>query len=335
MVPVSSNHPAPDILLLRPGALGDTLLTIDAILALRRRFPGASIELVGNAEGGRLHKHWGLVQSALAFDDSGVTALFSIPPQIPPRWRSAHLAVLWLPHSDSQRSAFEAHGVTALAASPEPAIGATIHVADHLVATLGDLGSAADAADITRVLDRWRGDRAAPVLLHPGSGSPRKNWPARSFAEVARGLLACGRPIHILSGPADAGAVADLMRELTPDERQVIATVTADSALQLAELVAGASAFVGNDSGVSHLSGRLGVPTVAIFVASDPVRWAPRGPRVRVVGADAASPTPLLVTRALEELEATVSSRPARPNLQENGAAENRQANENCDSVDH
>jgi ADP-heptose:LPS heptosyltransferase len=57
--------------------------------------------------------------------------------------------------------------------------------------------------------------------------------------------------------------------------------------LDLLDELASASAFVGNDSGPGHLAGIIGVPTVSIFGASDPVRWRPLGPKVNVIHASA------------------------------------------------
>ena len=48
-------------------------------------------------------------------------------------------------------------------------------------------------------------------------------------------------------------------------------------------ILARCRAFVGNDSGVSHLAAALGVPTVALFGPTRPEHWAPRGERVRVL----------------------------------------------------
>ena len=44
-----------------------------------------------------------------------------------------------------------------------------------------------------------------------------------------------------------------------------------------------ASVVIGNDSGPSHLAGMIGVPTIVLFGASDPVVWKPLGPRVTVI----------------------------------------------------
>jgi ADP-heptose:LPS heptosyltransferase len=59
--------------------------------------------------------------------------------------------------------------------------------------------------------------------------------------------------------------------------------------------------YVGNDSGVAHLSARLGLPTVAVFGPTDPVEWAPRGPRVVVLGGAGQWPSLAAVRAALAD----------------------------------
>jgi heptosyltransferase III len=54
----------------------------------------------------------------------------------------------------------------------------------------------------------------------------------------------------------------------------------------LASWIAGARAYIGNDAGITHLAAAAGAPVVAIFGPTDPVLWAPRGPRVRIVAGD-------------------------------------------------
>jgi len=111
------------------------------------------------------------------------------------------------------------------------------------------------------------------LALHPGSGSPDKNWPAERFAQLAA-RVAAGRPWLLVEGPADRAAAAPL--------RALPGVVVAYGLPPrvLAALLRPAGVFVGNDSGVTHLAAASGAPTVALFGPSDPVRWAPEGARV-------------------------------------------------------
>lgn len=109
--------------------------------------------------------------------------------------------------------------------------------------------------------------RHGAIVLHPGSGSPRKNWPLARFAAVAEGLSAEGYPVAWVLGPAEgdwrlpAGACV----------------VTPADPVALARYLAGGRLAIGNDSGVAHLAAACGCPSLTVFIASDPAVWAPRG----------------------------------------------------------
>lgn len=114
------------------------------------------------------------------------------------------------------------------------------------------------------------------VAIHPGSGSPRKNWPRGRF-EALVPALAAGRPWLLVEGPADRDAAGRLAR--LPG-----AVVGRDLAPRLLGcLLARAAPYVGNDSGVSHLAAAWGAPVLALFGPTDPAVWAPVGPRVTVL----------------------------------------------------
>ena len=105
------------------------------------------------------------------------------------------------------------------------------------------------------------------AVIHPFSGSARKNWPLCQFRALAE-KLARVMPVRWCAGDEDpplpdAARFADLY--------------------DLACWLAGARLYIGNDSGITHLAAAVDTPTLAIFVSSDPAIWAPRGPHVRVV----------------------------------------------------
>lgn len=105
------------------------------------------------------------------------------------------------------------------------------------------------------------GQKRNSVVIHPFSGSARKNWPFENFRRVARGVHA---DVEWLAGPNEELAGAHRFSDL----------------LELANWMAGATLYVGNDSGVSHLAGAIGLPTIALFRCTDPLVWGPRGPNV-------------------------------------------------------
>jgi heptosyltransferase-2 len=125
-----------------------------------------------------------------------------------------------------------------------------------------------------------------PAIIAPGSGGAAKRLgPGLAARLAARLAEAYGPPLLVL-GPAEAG-------ERDPAWRRELETALAgvphrviDSpgVAALARALMAAPAYVGADSGVTHLAAALGAPTLAVFQASDPAIWAPRGARVRVCG---------------------------------------------------
>ncbi len=129
----------------------------------------------------------------------------------------------------------------------------------------------------------WRRQRlyGRPVLaVAPGSGAPRKNWPLDRFLQVCRWWRDKTRGSSLLLvGPVEEESG---LEELV--SRDVALPLRGLSLSRLAAVLAGCDAYAGNDSGPTHLSAALGVPTAAIFRVTDPREWTPWGPRVAVLG---------------------------------------------------
>jgi ADP-heptose:LPS heptosyltransferase len=119
------------------------------------------------------------------------------------------------------------------------------------------------------------------IGLLPGTGGIGKAWPPERFAALARQTADRGHQVTIVWGPGQR----ELAESIVAGAGSGVTLAPATSLLELAALLAGCAAVVGGDTGPVHLAASLGVPTVAIFVATDPERNGPRGPRVRVVAA--------------------------------------------------
>jgi lipopolysaccharide heptosyltransferase I len=140
-------------------------------------------------------------------------------------------------------------------------------------------GAAPDGSFLLSAAGRRRDP--APVVLLPATGGAGKAWSATSFAALAREIAGRGLPVTVAWGPGERalaeGVVAGAGGGATLAEPTTLA--------ELAALLAGSAAVVGGDTGPVHLAAALGVPTTAVFVATDPERNGPRGRRVRVVTA--------------------------------------------------
>ena len=118
------------------------------------------------------------------------------------------------------------------------------------------------------------GRPGAPVLVHPGARYGSKRWPARRFADVAAALNRPLQPVLITGGAdeRDAGLRRGRARPGSPTTR-VLAGRT--DLVQLCALVAGAALVVSGDTGIAHLAYAFGTPSVTIFGPVDPAQWGP------------------------------------------------------------
>ena len=284
------------ILIIRTGGLGDTLLMWPALAAVRRRFPEARIDLMGHRERCQLLAVPRGADLALDVEGSGLHVLFEIsaapPDSVCARFGSYDAVVAFAAPGDyALAENLSACGVEEVHAFlPFPSAGEDTHVAEHAKrALIGvDLASPGenpllevtakereDGAQALVSLDLWK---KKPALLAPGSGSSSKNWPPSRFAGLAAELTKKGFSPLLLQGPADSSAVAAVQK--SADKLPVLAD---ESPATLKGVLSHAHLFVGNDAGPTHLAALMGLPTVAIFGPSDPVRWSPIGPKVSLV----------------------------------------------------
>ncbi len=293
--------PAPEIVFVRAGALGDLLLLRPAIHVCRQR--GISVTLVAPLPAAAALQGPGLaeVQSIIDWESEPIARLLvsTRAARGGPDARTRDAVsrrferCLGLVAFSRQESLIE--GLVRLnprSVAWDPAPPAGLHAAAWYVRALPASWFGGDTRPDARVdrcppLESTTAEqRAAHDLLrrlpnlflavHPGSGSARKNWPAESFAKLVQ-RLSRGRPWLLVEGPADLAPAAALtalpncVRAATLPLR-VLAAVLARS-----------GAFVGNDSGVAHLAAATGAPTLVLFGPTDPSTWRPLGKNVRVL----------------------------------------------------
>lgn len=150
-----------------------------------------------------------------------------------------------------------------------------------------------------------------PVIVHPGSGGRDKCWPPDRFAELIRRLRSSGQSVQPLLGEAevewwDPGRLEQWRSEL--------GAAVPQSLDQLASYAAGARAWIGNDSGPTHLAAQMGLPTLALFGPSNPVQWAPVGPAVRILAPDRPRPMAWLSAETvIDEADRLLHDHPCPP----------------------
>ena len=143
------------------------------------------------------------------------------------------------------------------------------------------LGRVATPAAIDLSLARGR----QLVVVNTSSGRMVKNWPFERFRNLVRWLAAeMGAVVLLIGGKDQADEAADIIAFC--GSPHVISAAGTTSLGEAVNLVAQASMFIGNDSGMTHVAAKLDIPTVVLFSGIDPVvMWAAPGRQVTLLRA--------------------------------------------------
>lgn len=246
-------------LLIRPGAIGDFIVSLPALECLRDAYTevwtaGANVPLVRFADGARSIAASGLDLLGIADPPARLLEDLARFDSII-SWYGANREEF---RAEVARLGLPFHFFPAL-----PAAGAGMHAIDFYLAqarTLVDCSS----DGIPRIACEAEPGNFA--VIHPFSSSPRKNWPLEKFRALAVELEKT-LPVKWCAGPEDpplpeAVHIADLW--------------------DLARWLKSARLYVGNDCGITHLAAAVGTPVLAFFGPTDPEIWGPRGPHVQI-----------------------------------------------------
>ncbi len=274
-------------LVIRGGALGDFLLTLPVLAALREAAPEARLEMLAYPGIAKLAQAGRLIDEARSIEYGPLAGFFTQGSVLDPAWRdyfgSFDVVLSYLYDPDEIFAAnLRSAGVARLIQGPARPTD-TAHAIDQLASPLTELGLALPTR-ATR-LDFGAEHGIPPTIaLHPGSGGSAKNWPAEHWRLLAEWLLAEYPDLNlaVVGGEAD-GAALEALRGLAPDER--VASWHNLPLDQLAPRLASCRAYLGHDTGVSHLAAVAGVPSLLLFGPTDPGVWAPPHEQVRVLRA--------------------------------------------------
>lgn len=279
------------LLLIRPGALGDTLLTFPVIEALRAITPHPEVMLVGNRAILPLAQHCGLAEEVADYEESRWSMLFAsrLAKQTSPLaqlLRGVDRAIAWLSDVDGLvRQNLLAYGIPQVTVvSGRPPVGERGHVMDYLARTAGVTVEPRPCYARYFAPPASTSPEQQAFAIHPGSGGAQKCWPVERFAAVIQYLWRRGLPVQLLGGPAEHARLEALLSQLPPAPQPGMLQVLLDVPLaDLAYMLRQCRGYLGNDSGITHLAALLGVPTLVLFGPSNPRLWQPRGRIVQAV----------------------------------------------------
>ena len=300
-----------DILLWRAGALGDSLLLLPALAALRAAHPTQRIVVAGTPAALAPALWPSLADEIVDATSARLAPLVSGQPCVSGALPAGiGTAVIWSARHVEIARGLALTGIARLIGAPILPAPLT-HMVDHYLRILAPLGVAPVAFKLTvpavamvtsrqvwgdaryrasrsrrdlpamtswsegRSMDEVSGDQQDPVvILHPGAGSRAKRWPLAGYLDLARLLRAEGIAILWTLGPADED-----MRSGLDAAGEGDCVLPALNLAILAAVLTRASVVVSADCGVAHLTALLGVRGVALFGPTNHHVWAPPGTR--------------------------------------------------------
>lgn len=282
--------------------LGDLLLTVPALRAIRAGFPNAEITLIGlKWSAGFAHRYCHYLDRWREFP--GYPGLLEV--EVDPERTAAFLRaeraygydlVLQM-HGNgsvSNRFALELGGRRTAGYYHQTAPAGLDPCApypDHLPEIRRHLGVArllglpdddvrlefpilpADEAALASILPDGFGQRRPLVGLHPGARPPARRWPIEYFAELGDWLAEhYGATIVITAGPGEGGIAGKVIRRMHSSAINLAEQTTIGS---LAALIRRYDLIISNDTGPAHLAVALDRPSITLFGPADRTRWAP------------------------------------------------------------
>jgi heptosyltransferase III len=274
------------ILVIRGGAIGDFILTLPAIAALRSQFPQVHLEILGYPHIAQLALAGGLVDRVQPIEARGLAGFFARDGQLDPDlmdyFSEFDLIVSYLYDPDEifRTNVGRCSPAQFIAAPHRPDESEKLHATKVYLKPLERL-AIFDADEVPRLSINSQPSTINFLALHPGSGSEKKNWPEENWAEfIARFANSIKVKLLLVGGEAEGDRLKRLSANL-PRERCEVA-----QSLPLAELAArlqSCAAFVGHDSGISHLAAALGLPCLILWADTIEEIWRPQGERVVVL----------------------------------------------------
>ena len=302
------------ILVIRGGAIGDFILTLPAISALRRQFPESYLEILGYPHIAQLALAGGLVDRVQSIEAGALAGFFAkngkLSESLAEYFSEFNLIISYLYDPDEIFKINVARCSKAqFIQGPHRAKDADkIHATRVYLSPLEKL-AIFDADPLPRLSLQPKGHAEAlsvqvprsPVLgLHPGSGSERKNWPEEKWAALLQELInKTDFEILMIGGEAEGERLQRLAAALPLTRLRVAQSLPLPD---LGQMLGRSDAFLGHDSGISHLAAALGVPGVLLWGESIAEVWRPPSEEIILLN-DPAGLTALPVEQVLTEVE--------------------------------
>jgi len=278
------------ILIIRPGAIGDTLMLLPSIKILTQH---SQVYVAGRRPGiNFLFPH---TSECFDMDESAWHKLFlrsPAPTGLPPSGVNLVACFINDPKGMIWRNLrFHYPGAEIFVFPSLPEQCLKMHVAQYVAYCLQGCGAGIDSYEAIELackspllVEKDQGLVRQHLMLHPGSGSRKKNYPLFFWVELIQKITLRFEDSRIkkivLLGPAEQD-IKPYFSDIASTWEWEIADIPSPEALL--GLMRETEIFVGHDSGMSHLAAMVGARTIVLFKSTDPSMWRPLGPRVVVI----------------------------------------------------
>lgn len=282
-----------NILVIHFGQLGDVMMGLPAMKAVRERFPASRITaVVGSAteevvklaeifdevipvdrvrllKGNKIKSSFEIIRFAASIRRAGfdfVVDLHSLPETNLLGFFSGAKHRLF-----SRRESRSLDRLSNFRPGP-PAEDKTIHLSEYYMSVLRPLGISGDAEPFRFEISSTTGARRPLVGLNPGAGHESRRWPLKGFIDLARMISGSGiADVEVFLGPEETEC-ADEVRSALDENCSIVSGLTLKG---LAEKFARLTCLVSNDTGPIHIAAASGTPIVLILQNAAPDRYLP------------------------------------------------------------
>jgi heptosyltransferase-3 len=275
------------ILVIRGGAIGDFILTLPALAALRQQFPHAHLEVLGYPHIVQLAQAGGLVDRVQPIEARGLASFFARAGELPEELRDYFsefdiiVSYLYDPDEIFQTNIKRCSPGQFIVGPHRPNETDRTHATNVFLKPLERLAIFASDPVPRLALGPQPSTLNSQLALHPGSGSERKNWPEAKWADLIEHLLTETTATLLLVGGEAEGERLQKLAAALPPQRCTVAKSLPLS--ELAKRLQSCCGFVGHDSGITHLAAALELPCVVLWADTVEEIWRPQGDRVQIV----------------------------------------------------
>lgn len=298
----------PELLVLRALKLGDLLVAVPALKALRRAYPGHRLRYAAQ---GWLSEALGLVGGYELLPTHGLDEPLAVEPGVVDIAVNLHGSG---PESQGRIEALQARRTIGHRSEHRdgPPWRARLHERERWAALLEWHGIEADPLDIQLNAPHQSSPVPAATVLHVGAAYGSRLWPAERFAAVASALAVAGHNVVFTGGSQERDRAAEVCRQSGLSEDAVLAGRLGLG--EFAATIAAARLVISADTGAAHLASAYGTPSVVLFGPAPPEIWGPPpGPHIVLTRAElrrgdtfAHQPDPALLAVTVQDVLAAV-----------------------------